>query len=375
MKKIGIFLAFLLLIQNAYSQLISESVNSKRLQESRKIVIYTPEKYDHKQAYPLFVVLDAGYMMEPVMANARFYEYFEDMPESIIVGVFNTPEDVTIDEQIGFPQNQSAQFYDFLATELITHLSGKYKLSPFKGIVAEGRAAFFANYYLLKEKSIFDAYFLLNPKSLANINESLAAQLPLFKKPIFYYVATSSLERKEIYQATKDLDQKLRNTTLPESVSYYFEDFGGVSKNSVALSGIPRAFDFLFDVYKPISDKQFEEKILTLEENIFDYLNYKYEQIYQKMGQRKKPILDDILMIYEASLHKKDAYSLLKLSEFVADNGYKETALPNFILGEYYEQMNEPKKALKAYQKAYTQTMIDFITPEFIEKRMSALKN
>ncbi|GIM59577.1 alpha/beta hydrolase [Capnocytophaga canimorsus] len=375
MKKIGILLTLLSLFQNTYSQLISESVSSKRLQESRKIIVYTPEKYDPKQAYPLFMVLDAGYMMEPVMASTRFYEYFEDMPESIIVGVFNTPEDVYIEEEVGVPQNQSAQFYDFLATELITHLSAKFKLSPFKGIIAEGRSAFFTNYYLLKEKSVFDAYFLLNPQLLSHINEPLATQLPLFKKPIFYYLATSSLEKEKNYQATKDLDNQLRNISLPESVSYYFEDFGRVSKNSVALSGIARAFDFLFDVYKPISDREFEEKILTLEEDFFDYLKNKYEQIYQKMGQRKKPIIDDILMIYEASLRKKDSYSLLKLSEFVSDNGYKETALPSFILGHYYEEMGEPKKALRAYQKAYTQKMIDFITPELIDKRMSALKN
>ena len=48
--------------------------------------------------------------------------------------------------------------------------------------------------------------------------------------------------------------------------------------------------------------------------------------------------------------------------------------MPNFFLAEYYEKMGDDKKALKTYQKAYTEPNIDFITGDLINERISHLQ-
>ena len=49
--------------------------------------------------------------------------------------------------------------------------------------------------------------------------------------------------------------------------------------------------------------------------------------------------------------------------------------LPNFFLAEYYEKTEDYKKALKVYQKSYTESNIDFITGDLITERINALKS
>lgn len=113
MKKIILSLIAFIFLQQSYAQLISESFGSQKLNDKRQIAIYLPDNYHKDQSYPLFVVLDADYMMEPVIANARCFAYFENMPNSIIVGVYNQNNDVFVSEDIGFPMNEAALFYEF----------------------------------------------------------------------------------------------------------------------------------------------------------------------------------------------------------------------------------------------------------------------
>lgn len=374
MKKIILSLIAFIFLQQSYAQLISESFGSQKLNDKRQIAIYLPDNYHKDQSYPLFVVLDADYMMEPVIANARCFAYFENMPNSIIVGVYNQNNDVFVSEDIGFPMNEAALFYEFLSSELIPYISGKYSVNGFTGIIASGESANFANYYLLKEKSIFNAFLSINPELVHQVVESLPSQFQTLNQQVFYYMATTNLNDENHYKKVSELDSSVKNKGTNESIDYYYEDFIGSSPNAVTLTAIPRAFDLLFDAYKPITVKEHREKIVPLSENIFGYLKDKYDNIYNTLKIRKKPSLNDIMAVYSVILRKEDWTSLLQLSEFVKDNGYKDTAMPNFLLAEYYEEIGEPKKALRAYQSAYTEKGIDFINPDLINERITALK-
>ncbi|MDO5607157.1 MAG: alpha/beta hydrolase-fold protein [Capnocytophaga sp.] len=374
MKKLLLSFIVLLACPKLSAQVTSEAFNSQKMNETRRIAIYTPEGYDRKQTYPLLVVLDADHLMEPVIANARYYDYFQDMPDCIIVGVYNEQDDVHIDENIGFPMNETAQFFEFIGGELVPYIEGKYSTNKFRGIIATNESANFANYFLLKGNSIFNAYLSVNPTPIQGINESVAEQLRITPQNIFYYMATSDLSPEKAYAGTQDLNSQIRSKSTSETADYYFEDFKGASPNAVVLTSIPRAFDLLFDSYKPISVKEHKENIQPLSENIFDYIKNKYSTIEKKLNIKKKPLMNDIMAVYSVIVRKKDWDSLLLLSEFVTDNGYKDTAMPSFFLAEYYEEIGEPKKSLRAYQKAYTQAPIDFITTDLINERINALK-
>lgn len=372
MKKLILFMAFLFL-QNAFGQVISEEFTSSRLNGKRKIAIYLPENFSNKEAYPLLVVLDAASLMESVIATTRYYEYIQNMPKSIVVGVFNTHEDVAVPHEVGRPMNESARFFEFIGAELVPYVQGKYPINSLKTIIASDEAGHLAAHYLMLDKPLFNSVIALNPMVQPVLGEPLSQQLVKAKGFTFLYVASTDLEDETTFQNIKSLDEQLKGK-FNEYVHYTYDVFAASSPQASDLMGIAKAIDMLFDVYKPITTKEFKDKIQPLQENIFGYLDNKYSRIYRELGIKKKPLLNDILAIYDLIHQKEDWNSLLQLSDFVKANGYNGTAMPNFFLGEFYEKTDDNKRAMRAYQRAYAEPSIDFIKPDLINERITNLR-
>ncbi len=376
MKKLITLFILLVMGQNAFSQITTETFSSGRLNRKQKIAIYKPEKYSDKDTYPLLVVLGAETLMEPVVSAVRYYESYGDMPKCIVVGVIDAnPEDVTIIDEVAHPMNESARFFEFVSAELVPYIQGKFPIASLKGIIATDEAGFLANYYLLQQKPTFNFFVSLNPIGTPRIGEEIAQALAAGSNHrIVYYMATTDVENKKNYERVVQLEKSIRTMPVHATVNYYFEEFKNLSINAVNLNGIARALDYCFDIYKPIGGKEFKTKIEPLETGIFDYLEKKYQTIYDYLGVKKKPTLNDVMATYTAITRSQDWESLQKLAKYVGDNGYFKTAMPDFFLAEYYEKTGDNKKALKTYQKSYTQPSIDFITGDLISERITRMK-
>ena len=86
MKKIVLILA-LLIGFSGFSQLLKDSIYSKRMDMKREIFISVPSSYDKnsKKAYPLLVLLDGDYLFEPFYGAMTYGSHWDDLPEMIIV--------------------------------------------------------------------------------------------------------------------------------------------------------------------------------------------------------------------------------------------------------------------------------------------------
>ncbi len=91
MKKIFLVIIVLFFGFNSFSQskVIYEEFQSYILDQSRRLKIQLPRNYEEntEKVYPIVVVLDANYLFEPVAGNVDYFSYWEDMPESIVVGI------------------------------------------------------------------------------------------------------------------------------------------------------------------------------------------------------------------------------------------------------------------------------------------------
>ncbi|MDO4881455.1 MAG: alpha/beta hydrolase-fold protein [Capnocytophaga sp.] len=371
MKRIllTIFCAF---IQYSWAQIYEEDIRSQKLKEKRKVTVVLPDQYDKKQKYPLFVVLNADRLLEPSVSSVRYFSNIGEMPPCIVVGIYNEEEDVTIPKETGVPFNDSANFFEFVGQEVIPHIQNKYSVNNFKGIIADDEAGNFINYYLLKEKSLFNAYLSLNPDVREHIIEPLAAQLQTFQSPIFYYLAWTDNEDLTKVAEIKSLNKAIRSKELPHSF-YFSGDFPQVSPKAVAPGGIPEGLNLIFEEYRPITMREYAEKIMKIDSNIVQYLEDKYKNIKELYGIDKTPLLGDIKAVYNAIVRNGDLESLPILAEFIR-KPYKDTALPDFLEGDYYDRIKLPKKAFKSYQKAYMLKDIDFITKDLIGERLERIK-
>ena len=158
-----------------------------------------------------------------------------------------------------------------------------------------------------------------------------------------------------------------------DNVHYYFDEFENANHYGVASYGIPKALDKIFKVYKPISIEEYKKEVLAYEGPIVEYLTEKYNTIETLFGFKKQVSLNDMMAIYAGTKKKEDLESLNELSK-IAKKEYPDTMLGFFFEAEYFEQMGEPKKAMRTYEKAFGMEEIDFLTKDLALERIDALK-
>lgn len=366
----------LLLGMGTNAQATLEVFESIKLQEKRDVSYYIPETYDKKEKYTLILVLDAEYLFDQVVANAKFYSKFHGMPEAIVIGVNQSNynlryQDCAFEPYDGLPSERGKLFFEFLGMELIPYIESKYNTTPFKMFVGYDITANFGNFYLFKEESLFNAYVSISPTLAPEMTTRIPDRLAAMNKKIFYQLILEG-EQEENASDILALNKSLQEIDS-ENLYYFFDEYPNADHISVATYGIGKAFDNIFGMFKPISPKEYREKILTSNEPVFKYLEDKQNYISELFGFNNTTSLNDIMAIYAASRKKGDFESLKPLSA-LCKKEYPETMLGFYFEAEYYEQLGEPKKALRTFEKSFAMSEIDFLTKDMALEKIRALK-
>ncbi|MEP2056304.1 MAG: alpha/beta hydrolase-fold protein [Maribacter litoralis] len=370
------FIFALLFGLTSYAQVTQEIFESFKLQERRDVHYYFPENLDETKKYPIIIVLDGEYLFEQVVATSKFYSKFHGMPQSIVVGIDQSEndlryEDCAFNPESGLPSEKGKNFYEFIGMELIPYLDLNYSTAPFKMIVGYDITANFMNYWLFKDNSIFDGYVSISPTLAPEMESRVPMRLGAFDNQIFYQLIVegeASNDKQRILTMHNDI-----KSIEKESLHYFFDEYTNADHISVATYGVGKAFDNIFGMFKPISPKEYKTQILTSEEPVYSYLENKYQGIVDMFGFSKPVELNDIMAIYAASRKKEDFESLKPLSD-LCKKEYPETMLGFYFEAEYYEQLGEPKKALRTFEKSFQMKEIDFLTKEMALEKMDTLK-
>lgn len=376
MKKNALLCVFLLLCSYfSVAQITSTTIESIKLAEQRNVKLYVPEDYSEEKTYPLVVVLDADYLFDITVGNAKFYAHKDKMPQCIIVGIDQSEtrfEDCFYNPDSGFPDKKGNAFFEFIGMELIPMVAKNYNLANFKAIIGHGITANFANYFLFKKSPLFNAYIELSPSFAPLMESKVPKRLSEMEQMVFYFLATANEDVFENQQRIQVFNNQTKGYTN-DQLHYYYNNFESADHYSVASFGIPVAFDQFFKVYKPISVKEYKEDILAYKGPVIEYLTDKYATIETLFGFKKQVSLNDMMAIYAAAKKKEDLESIEALSKIAKDE-YPNTMLGFFWEAEYLEQLGKPKKALRTYEKAFGMNEIDFATKDLALERMEALK-
>ena len=375
--KIKLIVCFILIANTFFGQRITESIETKKI-GTRAFTVVTPPSYESspEKKYPTLVLLDGEYLLDPFEGALKYGNYWDDLPEMIIIAIHQNNGDTRFTDSefddAGFPSGSGAQFFEFIGQELFRYLESKYRTLPFRVIAGHDTTAGFLNFYLYKDNPIFNGYISLAPEMAPEMESRVADRLSKLTKPVFYYQATGENDLAEINKKATELDTKIK--AIPNQKFGYLNDtFKGASHYSLVIKAIPNALYFIFDGYQPISMLEFQNKILKLDSGYTDYLIKKYEDLNTKLGLQIKPRLSDFKAI-EAAIMKNKAYPEFQTLAAYANKHYPKTILGTYHQAMYYEKTGNFKKALKEYQKAFTQEEVRELTKEFMLNKAEALK-
>lgn len=377
MKKTAILLFCFLVSLSASAQILYEEFNSEKLQETRKLKIQLPRNYDSntEKVYPIVVVLDADYLFEPVAGNVDYLSYWEDMPESIVVGIMQGEkryDDCNYDDTNFFPADKGAAFFEFIGLELLPFIDNNYRTAKFTIAVGHDFTANFINYYLFKDPPLFNGYISLSPDLAPLLDERIPQRIPEIESEIFYYLATGTDDIQSLMEVTELLNAPLQKIDS-ENFEYYYDNFDGATHYSLVSRGIPNALEKIFSVYRPISKKEYSDVLLKMESPVDEYLKEKYNTIENLFALTNPIRINDFIATATAAEKLKQWESLREIGT-MAKKQYPDMNMGDYFLGRYYEEIGEPKKAMRTFQGAFDKEETDFITVDMLLDRADKIK-
>ena len=374
MKKIiSLFAIFISL--STYSQIVNDSILSKKTDAYRHLSVSLPASYkkDTKKVYPLLLLLDGDYLFDPFQGALSYGNYWDDLPETIIVGLHQSNErydDCTIDDKTGLPEGKGANFFEFIGGELLPYLQTKYRIAPFKIIAGHDVTAGFLNFFLYKDDPLFNAYISLSPELSADMEVNVASRLSVMKQSVFYYLSSADGDIKKMKEPIGLLDQNMKTVTNP-NVNYRYDEISGASHYSLVLYSVPNALYQIFSSYQPISNKEFQDKIVKLPSGYTDYLKNKYEVLEKALGMKMAIRYNDFKAI-EAAISKNQAYNDYEQLAQLANKSYPKAMLGEYYLAKFYEKNGDTKRAARSYQNAFMMEPIGDLTKDMMLEKAEA---
>ena len=374
---------FLLIVSFSFSSIFAQfkldTITSARLKEDRVISISLPYSYgkEKNKKYPLLLLLDGNYLFEPFSGALKYGNYWDDLPEVITVAIdqgkpFDRELESDVDDQNGLPIEKGAQFFDFITMELMPYLEKKYTIAPFKMIARHDVTPGFLTLVLYKDNPLFDAYISMSPEFPKDMETRIPKRLNLINKPLFYYQSTADGDLKKMQDLIKTLDTNIKTVNNP-NLYYQFDDFKNASHYSLVLHSIPNALYHIFGVYQPISNTEYQEKIVKLPSDYVGFLTKKYDIIEKSYGI-KMPIRINDFRAIEAAILKNNAFTEFEQLAALSKKSYPKAMLSQYHMGMFYEKTGDTKKANKAYMNAYNMEEIGSLTKDFMLEKADAMK-
>lgn len=353
------------------AQTIYKSFPSHQYKEERQLKIQLPRNYDsntHKN-YPVVLVLDGDYLFEPVAGITDYYSYWDEIPEVIVVGVNQAgsrESDSYYDENRHLPFNTGATFFEFIGQEVLPYIHKTYRTTNFATIIGQDLTANFANYFLFKPKPIFQAYVNISPDLAPQMANRLRASFNRLETKTWFYLATGSEDIPDIRRAARALNEELSAIENP-NFDYVFDEFIDSNHYTIIGQALPRAMEKVFQIYRPVTNKEYEENILSLE-SPFGYLTDKYKTIKNSYGLDMPVRVNDFLAIGKA-LEVTQNWEELKQLGDLASEQRPATILGAYYQGRAYEALGESEKAIKTYKSSWDKEEIAFMTVDYLLQR------
>jgi hypothetical protein len=359
---------------NAQHQYVE--VSSDFLEEKRQIKVQLPRSYekDSKKEYPLILVLDADYLFEPIGGMVDYLSYWEEIPESIVVGVMqkgSRNSDLEVGGENYLPFKNGLAFFDFVELELTTFIEKNYRTTPLRIIAGHGKSANFTNFFLLKEDPLFQAYINFSSFYSPEMQPRIVNALKKVEKATWYYHGFSE---NEPARPLKEMEQlAAEGDSIANPGLFFLADKHKDATHFTSVSqGVANSLEHIFAVFKPITLSEYQQNIISLESPV-EYLEDKYFDIANFYNYKIDMRINDLMFVSRA-IEEKEIWDEYKQLSKLAKEHQPETLLSSYFLARYYQETGKPKKAMEYYQYAYDYEEVGQLTKELMLMRANEIK-
>lgn len=394
LKQTLLLISFIALLLNCQSQSDNkivigkiDSINSKILNENRKIWIYVPEEVsidsNSKHRFPVVYLLDGDTHFTSVAGMIQLLSTVRDnmvCPEMIVVGIPNTdrtrdltPTHVVVDPP--FMDSASSKnsgggerFISFIEKELMPYIDKQYPTEPYKMLIGHSFGGLTVMQIFVHHTDLFNSYICVDPsmwwdkQTLLKETKKLLASKKFQGTSIFLGIANTMEQGMNINKVVKDTSAESIHIRSILLLKRYFENYNqnglkyqgkyyeNDSHGSVPLITEYDAIRFFFNYYNlKLSIKDYS----NTSSQLVGKFEKHFSNVSKQMGYKVKPS-ENLLkrMGYQALTSKQ----YKKASSFFKYNisNYPESYNVYESMGDYYETIGDIQNAIIYFEKAFS---------------------
>lgn len=142
-------------------------LESKVLDEERKISIYLPKGYNNSEEnFAVLYLLDGEVYFHLVSTAVEYLSTRKEIPPMIVVAIHNVDRirDFAPIAVEGYPNSGGGdKFVNFISNELVSHINENFRTAGFNVLVGSSGGGAFATYYFSQKPENFDGYLVISP--------------------------------------------------------------------------------------------------------------------------------------------------------------------------------------------------------------------
>ena len=268
---------------STYSDFQIVEINSKVLDQKRKLYISLPENYNQQIKYPVIYVTDAHNLhhFEIVSQTIRQQSNFSNFPECIVVGIYIIGKERYKEMDRTYSEN-GVKFKNYIFDEVIPFVDKNYSTSSFKAIFGHSDGAEYNHYLMFETNNPFDAFMNISEnlsdlynENIEPIRNKFIAFLNRNKKPIKYFIASAKYDHDDFrYRSGSEIEKIFQNNQ--NNTIYFKHNVYKSWHNDLVGYSVLDALKFIFSDYQ---DYSLFENCFT--DNKFNYASAKQKFIQQ----------------------------------------------------------------------------------------------
>jgi predicted alpha/beta superfamily hydrolase len=320
---------------STYSEFQIVEINSKALNQKRKLYVSLPENYNDKIKYPVIYVTDANNLnhFEIVSQTIRQQSNFSNFPECIVIGIYILGEERDKELDRTYKEN-GLRFKDYIFDEVIPFVNKNYSTSLFKAMYGHSDGAEFNHYLMFETNNPFDAFMNISEnlsdlysESIEPIRNKFIEFLNHNKKPIKYFIASAKYDHDDFrYRSGLEIEKIILNNKN-NNLDFKHNLYKSWHIDLVGYSVLD-ALQFTFSDYQDYS----------LFENCFTDVQFNYATAKQKFIQQNEKYIEPYIENENSSAL---IFRIIDASKKInALNQMLEFEDPEFEIFDYYARAN-----------------------------------
>jgi hypothetical protein len=386
MKNLKVIICFLFLaLQGSiYSQnevVIGkiDSVQSKILEENRKLMVYVPNGGSDSKSYPVIYLLDGDGHFTSVVGMIEHLSNNSIIPQMMVVAIPNTnrtrdltptkaePNPPMVPEGLSEQSGGGKNFLSFIEKELFPYIDKNYPTASYRMFIGHSFGGLFVMDALQDKPHLFQSYISIDPsmwwdnKLLLNSFKTTDFSDDKYKNKALYMGIANTLEQgmdtisvkkangpmvdhiNSIFE-TRNVLRKMKNDNLNFKSKYYENDNHGSAPLITTYDGLR----FIFEFYQ--FEVQFSD-VMKPNTDVVARMKTHYSDVSGTLGYENKP---NEGMINGMGYQLMEMDKLDLAGEFFKMNidYYPKSSNVYDSLGDYYLATENKEKAKLSFEKA-----------------------